>query len=110
MPVTVALIFLLLFFSFGSLRLASLIILNVPFAVIGGIVGLWASGLYLSVPASVGFISLWGIAVLNGVVLVSYIKGLRDEGLATREAIIEGCKQRFRPVLMTATVAMRPLT
>jgi cobalt-zinc-cadmium resistance protein CzcA len=105
-PITIGAIFFLLFIMFNSLRLASLIILVLPFASIGGVFGLFVSGEYVSVPASVGFISLWGIAVLNGVVLVSYIKGLRDEGLATREAIVEGCKQRFRPVLMTATVAM----
>jgi cobalt-zinc-cadmium resistance protein CzcA len=105
-PITIGAIFFLLFIMFNSLKLASLIILVLPFASIGGVVGLFVSGEYLSVPASVGFISLWGIAVLNGVVLVSYIKGLRDEGLATREAIVEGCKQRFRPVMMTATVAM----
>jgi cobalt-zinc-cadmium resistance protein CzcA len=105
-PITIGAIFFLLFIMFNSLKLASLIILVLPFASIGGVFGLFVSGEYLSVPASVGFISLWGIAVLNGVVLVSYIKGLRDEGLATREAIVEGCKQRFRPVMMTATVAM----
>jgi cobalt-zinc-cadmium resistance protein CzcA len=105
-PITIGAIFFLLFIMFNSLRLASLIILVLPFASIGGVFGLFISGEYVSVPASVGFISLWGIAVLNGVVLVSYIKGLRDEGLPTREAIVEGCKQRFRPVMMTATVAM----
>jgi cobalt-zinc-cadmium resistance protein CzcA len=105
-PITVGAIFFLLFIMFNSLRLASLIILVLPCASIGGVFGLFVSGEYLSVPASVGFISLWGIAVLNGVVLVSYIKGLRDEGLGTRDAIVEGCQQRFRPVMMTATVAM----
>ena len=77
-----------------------------PFASIGGIVGLFLTGEYLSVPASVGFIALWGIAVLNGVVLVSYIRGLREQGRSVREAIIEGATLRFRPVMMTATVAM----
>ena len=105
-PITIGAIFFLLFVMFNSLKLASLIILVLPFASIGGVVGLFLSGEYVSVPASVGFISLWGIAVLNGVVLVSYIKGLREEGMPTREAIVEGCKQRFRPVMMTATVAM----
>jgi cobalt-zinc-cadmium resistance protein CzcA len=76
-----------------------------PFASIGGVVALWVSGEYLSVPASVGFIALWGIAVLNGVVLVSYIRKLREEGYPQREAILEGTKLRFRPVMMTATVA-----
>ena len=105
-PVTVAAIFFLLFLLFSSLRFASLIILVLPFASIGGVVALFVSGEYLSVPASVGFIALWGIAVLNGVVLVSYIRSLRDDGMSQAEAVLQGCKQRFRPVLMTATVAM----
>ena len=105
-PITIAAIFFLLFLLFNSLRFAALIILVLPFASMGGIFSLFLTGEYLSVPASVGFITLWGIAVLNGVVLVSYIRGLRDEGLRQREAIVEGCKQRFRPVMMTATVAM----
>jgi cobalt-zinc-cadmium resistance protein CzcA len=105
-PVTVAAIFFLLFLLFSSLRYASLIILVLPFASIGGVVALFVSGEYLSVPASVGFIALWGIAVLNGVVLVSYIRSLRDDGLSQADAVLQGCKQRFRPVLMTATVAM----
>jgi len=105
-PVTVAAIFFLLFLLFGSLRYAALIILVLPFASIGGVVALFVTGEYLSVPASVGFIALWGIAVLNGVVLVSYIRNLRDEGMSQTDAVVQGCKQRFRPVLMTATVAM----
>jgi heavy metal efflux system protein len=105
-PVTVAAIFFLLFLLFSSLRYASLIILVLPFASIGGVVALFVSGEYLSVPASVGFIALWGIAVLNGVVLVSYIRSLRDDGMSQADAVLQGCKQRFRPVLMTATVAM----
>jgi cobalt-zinc-cadmium resistance protein CzcA len=105
-PITIAAIFFLLFLLFNSLRFAALIILVLPFASMGGIFSLFLTGEYLSVPASVGFITLWGIAVLNGVVLVSYIRGLRDEGLRQREAIVEGCRQRFRPVMMTATVAM----
>ena len=105
-PVTVAAIFFLLFLLFGSLRYAALIILVLPFASIGGVVALFVTGEYLSVPASVGFIALWGIAVLNGVVLVSYIRSLRDEGMSQADAVMQGCKQRFRPVLMTATVAM----
>jgi cobalt-zinc-cadmium resistance protein CzcA len=105
-PVTIAAIFFLLFLLFGSLRYASLIIMVLPFASIGGVVSLFLTGEYLSVPASVGFIALWGIAVLNGVVLVSYIRTLRDQGMSQREAVIQGCRQRFRPVLMTATVAM----
>jgi cobalt-zinc-cadmium resistance protein CzcA len=105
-PVTIAAIFFLLFLLFNSVRFATLIITVLPFASIGGIVGLAVSGEYLSVPASVGFIALWGIAVLNGVVLVSYIRKLRDEGLGVREAVVNGARMRFRPVMMTATVAM----
>ncbi|HTH94265.1 MAG TPA: CusA/CzcA family heavy metal efflux RND transporter [Rhodocyclaceae bacterium] len=105
-PITIAAIFFLLFLLFHSVRMASLIILVLPFASMGGIIGLFVSGEYLSVPASVGFIALWGIAVLNGVVLVSCIRGLRVNGLGVREAVIEGVRQRFRPVMMTATVAM----
>jgi len=104
-PVTIAAIFFLLFLLFRSLRFATLIILVLPFASIGGIAALFFTGEYLSVPASVGFIALWGIAVLNGVVLVSCIRGLRESGLGLREAILEGCYTRFRPVMMTATVA-----
>jgi heavy metal efflux system protein len=105
-PVTILAIFFLLFTLFNSLRYATLIITVLPFASIGGIIALFVTGEYLSVPASVGFIALWGIAVLNGVVLVSYIKSLRQEGMEQDEAIRQGCVMRFRPVLMTATVAM----
>ena len=105
-PVTVAAIFFLLFLLFNSLRYAALIITVLPFASIGGVVALFVAGEYLSVPASVGFIALWGIAVLNGVVLVSYIRTLREEGKSVREAVVEGARTRFRPVMMTATVAM----
>jgi len=105
-PLTIAAIFFLLFLLFNSARYAGLIILVLPFASIGGIFALLLTGEFLSVPASVGFITLWGIAVLNGVVLVSYIRGLREEGMPQRSAIVHGCTQRLRPVLMTATVAM----
>ncbi|MEO8038161.1 MAG: efflux RND transporter permease subunit, partial [Betaproteobacteria bacterium] len=105
-PITIAAIFFLLFVMFNSVRFASLIITVLPFASIGGVFSLFATGEYLSVPASVGFITLWGIAVLNGVVMVSYIRSMREEGLSQRQAIMHGCEQRFRPVLMTATVAM----
>ncbi len=105
-PVTVAAIFFLLFLLFASVRWAMLIILVLPLASIGGIVALWASGEYLSVPASVGFIALWGIAVLNGVVLISYVRSRRDAGASVREAVLTAANQRFRPVMMTATVAM----
>ncbi len=104
-PITIAAIFFLLFLLFRSLRFAALIITVLPFASIGGVVALFITGEYLSVPASVGFIALWGIAVLNGVVLVSYIRSLRDDGMSQREAIIQGATLRFRPVMMTATIA-----
>jgi len=105
-PITIGAIFFLLFMLFNSLRFASLIILVLPFASIGGVVALFITGEYLSVPASVGFIALWGIAVLNGVVLVSYIRNLRDGGMSQIDAIRQGCAQRFRPVMMTATIAL----
>ncbi len=105
-PVTILAIFFLLFLLFKSLRFATLLIMVLPFASMGGVIALFVTGEYLSVPASVGFIALWGIAVLNGVVLVSYIHSLRIEGLSQIEAIVQGCSQRFRPVMMTATVAM----
>ncbi len=105
-PVTVGAIFFLLFLLFKSLRLAALIITVLPFASIGGILALAVTGEYLSVPASVGFIALWGMAVLNGVVLVSYIRKLQDEGMDRASAVLQGAKLRFRPVMMTATVAM----
>ncbi len=104
-PITIAAIFFLLYLLFRSLRFASLIILVLPFASIGGVVALYVSGEYLSVPASVGFIALWGIAVLNGVVLVSYIRNLRESGMELSQAIRHGSAARFRPVMMTATVA-----
>jgi cobalt-zinc-cadmium resistance protein CzcA len=100
-PVTLGLIFFLLFWAFHSLRYAALIFLNLPFALIGGIVSLWLTGQYLSVPASVGFIELFGLAVGNGIVLVSYINQLRQEGRSTDEAIMTGCSLRLRPVVMT---------
>jgi cobalt-zinc-cadmium resistance protein CzcA len=104
-PITIAAIFFLLFILFHSVRFAALIITVLPLASIGGILGLFVSGEYLSVPASVGFIALWGIAVLNGVVLVSYIRKLRQEGRSQEDAVREGTRLRFRPVMMTAAVA-----
>ena len=100
-PVTLGLVFFLLFWAFHSLRYATLIILNLPFALIGGVISLWLSGQYLSVPASIGFIELFGLAVGNGIVLVSYINQLRNEGQPTEEAIMAGCVLRLRPVVMT---------
>ena len=100
-PITLGLVFFLLFWAFHSLRYAGLIILNLPFALIGGVVSLWLSDQYLSVPASIGFIELFGLAVGNGIVLVSYINQLRNEGQQTEAAIISGCVLRLRPVVMT---------
>ncbi len=105
-PLTIAAIYFLLFLMFNSARLAALIITVLPFASIGGVFGLALTGEYLSVPASVGFIALWGIAVLNGVVLITYVRKLREDGLPLTEALRQGCSQRFRPVMMTATVAL----
>ncbi|BCO32822.1 cation efflux system protein [Thiohalobacter sp. COW1] len=104
-PVSLGLIFLLLFSTFGSVRQALLVLSNIPFALIGGVVALWLSGEYLSVPASVGFIALLGIAVLNGVVMLTYFNQLRARGLALAEVVIQGALRRLRPVLMTATIA-----
>lgn len=104
-PVAVVLVFVMLFTTFRSLLQAGLIILNIPFALIGGVVALYWSGLYLSVPASVGFITLFGVAVLNGVVMVSYFNQLRQGGVALKEAVQKGAERRLRPVLMTAMIA-----
>ncbi len=105
LPASVLIIFGLLFSSFNSVPQALLILLNVPFALVGGIAALWARGLTLNLSASVGFIALFGVAVLNGIVLVSSINGLRASGMRTNEAVFAGCLMRFRPVLMTALVA-----
>ncbi|HNN08311.1 MAG TPA: CusA/CzcA family heavy metal efflux RND transporter [Azospira sp.] len=104
-PIALALIFFLLFSTFGSLRQALLVLSNVPFAMVGGIFGLLVSGEYLSVPASVGFIALLGIAVLNGVVMVSYFNQLLARGMSVAEAVVEGAQRRLRPVMMTASIA-----
>ena len=104
-PVAIALIFLLLFATFGSIKQALLILSNIPFAMIGGVFALWISGEYLSVPASVGFIALLGIAVLNGVVMVSYFNLLEAQGMDKLSLVVEGAKRRLRPVLMTASIA-----
>ena len=103
-PVALGMIFTLLFSTFRSVRQSLLILSNIPFALVGGIVALWLTGEYLSVPASVGFIALLGITVLNGVVLVSYFNQLRLEGLSLREVVVQGAKRRLRPVLMTASI------
>jgi len=103
-PVALGLIFLLLFATFGSVRQAALVLTNIPFALIGGVFALWISGEYISVPASIGFIALLGIAVLNGVVMVSYFNQLHSEGLDITSVVTEGAKRRLRPVLMTASI------
>ena len=104
-PIAIVLIFFMLFTTFRSLSQAGLIIMNIPFAMIGGVVSLYLSGLYLSVPASVGFITLFGVAVLNGVVMVSYFNQLRQSGLSIQQAVRQGAERRLRPVLMTAMIA-----
>jgi cobalt-zinc-cadmium resistance protein CzcA len=104
-PITIAAIFFMLFSSFNSMKQAVLIILNIPFAMIGGIVALVVGDFNLSVSASVGFIALFGVAVLNGVVMVSYFNELRREGMAVADAVIQGSILRLRPVLITASVA-----
>ena len=104
-PLALFLVFILLFVSFGSLTQATIVLINVPLALIGGFIGLYLSGEYMSVPASVGFIALLGIAVLNGVVLVNYFNYLIQNGSEIKDAVIEGSIKRLRPVLMTATIA-----
>jgi len=102
LPVSLGLIALLLYFAFGSTGQAMLILVNVPLAVIGGVFSLYISGQYLSVPSSVGFITLFGVAVLNGVVMVESINQRIQDGLAISTAVFEGATSRLRPVLMTA--------
>lgn len=105
-PLTIGLIFLLLYTAFNSLRHATLIIANVPFAVIGGILALAATGQYISVPSAIGFIAVFGVAMLNGIVLVSFMNEQLNKGKSVREAVREGTLLRLRPVLMTASVAI----
>ncbi len=105
-PLTIFFIFVLLYTAFNSVKYAALIIANVPFATIGGVVSLWISGQYLSVPSAIGFIAVFGVAMLNGIVLVSFINELRHKGLNVAEAVRQGCELRLRPVLMTASVAI----
>lgn len=104
-PIAIVLIFFMLFTTFRSLLQAGVILLNIPFAMIGGVVSLYYSGLYLSVPASVGFITLFGVAVLNGVVMVSYFNQLRQGGMNIQDSVRKGAERRLRPVLMTAMIA-----
>ena len=104
-PLSIAIIFLLLFVTFGRLRQAGLVILNVPFALVGGIAALWLRGINLNLSAAVGFIALFGVAVLNGVVLIAAVNRLREQGQGVRHAVLAGASTRLRPVLMTALVA-----
>ena len=104
-PLSLFLIFLLLFISFGSIRNALLIYTGIPFAIVGGVFSLLIRDMHFSISAGVGFIALFGVAVLNGVVMVSFINKLRQEGMPLEEAVIEGAATRLRPVLMTALVA-----
>jgi cobalt-zinc-cadmium resistance protein CzcA len=104
-PLTLLVVFLLLYKNFGSWREAAIVFAAIPFAMIGGVFGLWIRGMSMTVPASIGFIALAGIAVLNGVVMVTFISGLVQGGLDYKEAILRGARLRLRPVLMTALVA-----
>jgi len=103
-PLALGVIFLILFSTFGSVRQSLLVLSNIPFALVGGVIALWLTGEYLSVPASVGFIALLGIAVLNGVVLVSYFNQLHAEGLSRLQCVVVGAERRLRPVMMTASI------
>jgi len=105
-PLTICMIFILLYTAFNSLPQAAMIIANVPFALVGGIVGLFATGQYLSVPSAIGFIAVFGVAMLNGIVLVSFMNDRRQLGGSIREAVREAAALRLRPVLMTASVAI----
>jgi cobalt-zinc-cadmium resistance protein CzcA len=101
-PLALVLIFILLFLNFREIRPVLLILVNIPLALVGGVLGLKLSGMYLSVSASVGFIALFGIAILNGLVMVEFFKNLEREGKSRLDAILEGAELRLRPVLMTA--------
>jgi cobalt-zinc-cadmium resistance protein CzcA len=104
-PLSIGLIFLLLFMAFQSIRDGLLVLINLPFAFVGGILLILAMGINLSVSASVGFITLFGVAVQNGVLLVTFFSQLRQQGLSPREAIVQGCEMRLRPLLMTSVAA-----
>ena len=105
-PITIFFIFVLLYTAFNSLKYAALILANVPFATIGGLLALFLTGQYLSVPSAIGFIAVFGVAMLNGIVLVSFLNEQRERGLSIREAVLQGTAMRLRPVLMTASVAI----
>jgi cobalt-zinc-cadmium resistance protein CzcA len=104
-PISILVIFLLLFDAFKSFRNSLLIILNIPFSVIGGILALWLTGIYLSVSAAIGFIALFGQAVLNGVVMVTLFNELKNHGMSAEEAVVKGAMMRLRTILMTALLA-----
>jgi cobalt-zinc-cadmium resistance protein CzcA len=104
-PISILIIFLLLFDAFKSFRNSLLIILNIPFSVIGGILALWLTGIYLSVSAAIGFIALFGQAVLNGVVMVALFNELRNHGMSAEEAVVKGALMRLRTIMMTALLA-----
>ena len=105
-PLTIDLIFILRYTAFNSVAHATLIIADVPFAVIGGVFGLAITGQYVSVPSAIGFLAVFGVAMLNGIVLVSFLNDRRKQGFCIREAVREGAALRLRPVLMTASVAI----
>jgi heavy metal efflux system protein len=104
-PAALALIFILIFLAFGSIRQALLVYTGIPLAVTGGVLSLWLRGMPFSITAAIGFIALSGVAVLNGLVMITYFNQLREQGRSVREAVIEGSLTRLRPVLMTALVA-----
>lgn len=104
-PISILIIFLLLFDAFKSIRNSLLIVLNIPFSVIGGILALYLTGIYLSVSAAIGFIALFGQAVLNGVVMVTLFNELSERGLSAEQAVVEGALTRLRTVLMTSLLA-----
>ncbi len=105
-PLTIGLIFILLYTAFNSVAHATLIIANVPFAIIGGVFGLAVTGQFVSVPSAIGFIAVFGVAMLNGIVLVTFLNDLRHQGYSVRDAVRQGVALRLRPVLMTASVAI----
>jgi len=105
-PLTIFFIFVLLYTAFNSVKYATLIIANVPFATIGGLVGLFITGQYLSVPSAIGFIAVFGVAMLNGIVLISFLNELQEKGMSVHDAVRKGTELRLRPVMMTASVAI----
>ena len=105
-PITLAVIFVLLFMAFGSVKQAFLVLLNIPVSLVGGVLILWATGLYMSVPATVGFIALLGIALQNGIVMITFINDLRRDGLSVVDAVHEGAMLRLRPILMTGATTL----